>query len=87
MAFNDSLFLDYVLTFIAGSYWLKVLSLLKLTKTFGPLIKIIIQMVKDMFRLLLLWVILLMFFACIATMLFSQVQEYSNMYSAFEVLF
>jgi hypothetical protein len=56
VAYLDGQFrMDILLAVIAGGFWLKVLNLLKLTKTFGPLIKIIFSMVKDISTLLILW--------------------------------
>ena len=44
--------------------------MLKLTKTFGPLIRIITVMLKELFIFLVLWVIQLFIFACVGILIF-----------------
>ena len=36
-------------------FWIKVFFLLKLTKTFGPMVKIILVMIKDIATFCIIW--------------------------------
>jgi len=51
-------------------FWLKVLFFFRLTRTFGPMIKIIVEMIKEMLVFCVIWLALLLFLNCIATLLF-----------------
>ena len=48
---------DFLLACIASMFWLRMIVMLKLTKTFGPLIRIITAMLKELVIFLVLWVI------------------------------
>ena len=56
---------DVLLSVIASTFWLRMIIMLKLTKTFGPMIRIIVVMLKELFIFLVLWLIQLFIFACI----------------------
>jgi hypothetical protein len=61
---------DVLLSVIASAFWLRMIIMLKLTKTFGPLIRIIVQMLKELMIFLVLWTIQLFIFACVAELIF-----------------
>lgn len=54
---NQSFHFDFLLASIAGCFWFRLLLVLKLTKTFGPMIKIIIVMLKELGIFVMLWLI------------------------------
>lgn len=54
---NQTFHFDFLLASIAGFFWFRLLLVLKLTKTFGPMIKIIIVMLKELGIFVMLWVI------------------------------
>ena len=68
--------LNFLLAIIAAFFWFKVLLSLQLTKTFGPMIKIIFQLLQDLGTFSILWLIQLFIFACIASLLFIDLPEY-----------
>jgi len=78
---------DVLLAIVAGTFWLKVIFSLRLTKTFGPLLKIIQSMLSQIFLFTILWVLQLIFFACIGFMLFSDLEAYSHYYDTLIMLF
>ena len=49
--------MNFLLAVVAASFWFKVLMMLQLTKTFGPMIKIVVSMLKDLVTFLVLWII------------------------------
>ena len=61
---------DVLLSVIASGFWLRMIIMLKLTKTFGPLIRIIVQMLKELMIFLVLWTIQLFIFACVGELIF-----------------
>ena len=68
--FRNVFHLDVLVSVIASTFWLRMIIMLKLTKTFGPLIRIIMVMLKELFIFLVLWVVQLFIFACIGILVF-----------------
>jgi hypothetical protein len=68
-------------------FWLRMILMLKLTKTFGPLIRIIDVMLKKLGIFLIIWVIQLFIFACIGFLIFGQLKEYDNFIDVMIMLF
>lgn len=52
---DQSFRFDILLAFVSGMFWLKVFFLLKLTRTFGPTVKIIISMIGDIATFCVIW--------------------------------
>jgi len=52
---NDIFRMDILLASVTGLFWLKIFFLLKLTRTFGPMIKIIMSMIKDLSTFAVIW--------------------------------
>ena len=61
---------DILLSFVSGMFWLKVFFLLKLTRTFGPMVKIIIAMLADIISFCVIWCVQLFFFTCVGILIF-----------------
>ena len=68
--FHNKFHFDVLLSVVASTFWLRMIIMLKLTKTFGPLIRIITVMLKELFIFLVLWIIQLFIFACIGILIF-----------------
>ena len=64
---------DFLLAFHAGLIWLKVMTTLKLTRLFGPLIKIVESMMKDLLEFCVVWGLNLVFFTSVGMLLFTEV--------------
>jgi len=56
---------DILLASIIGFFWLKIFFLLRLTRTFGPMIKIIQAIIVDILIFTVIWGIQLLFFTCV----------------------
>ena len=69
---------EYLLAMAAGNTWLKLLLKLRVTKTFGPMFKVLTNMTIDLVTFLVLWVIDLIMFACVGLMIFGQLDKFSN---------
>lgn len=64
--------MNFLLATVAAFFWFKVLMMLQLTKTFGPMLKIIVAMLKDLGTFSILWVLQLFIFACMGSLLFGE---------------
>jgi len=84
---NGTFHFDFLLAVTAGLFWLKVILLLNLTRTFGPLIKIITSMMKDIIIFSGLWGIQMVFFACIGILMFGELPVYESFYDTMVMLF
>lgn len=62
---------EVLVAVVASTFWLRMFLMLKLTKTFGPLIKIIYAMMRELMIFLVLWGIQLFIFTCVGVLIFS----------------
>lgn len=77
---KDNIFkMNFLIAVVAASFWFKVLMMLQLTKTFGPMIKIVVSMLKDLATFSILWIIQLFIFACIGFLIFGELEEYNGL--------
>ncbi|CDW83264.1 transient receptor potential cation subfamily member 4 [Stylonychia lemnae] len=75
---ENSFRFDILLAFHTGFLWLKVLLLLKLTRSFGPMLKIIEHMVHDFLYFCIIWGINLAFFAFLGMLLFTEIHLFKS---------
>ena len=75
--------------YAVGSFvmWISMLYKFRLTRFFGPLYKMIEQMLKDISVFMLLYLMQLILFACIAHILFSDMPAYGGIYTGAKSLF
>lgn len=66
--------------------WIRMFLMLELTKTFGPLIKIIYALIKDLFIFLGLYLIQLLAFTCMGLLVFNKIPEYQSFFGVFTLL-
>ncbi|CDW75491.1 UNKNOWN [Stylonychia lemnae] len=64
---------DILISVQTGFMWLKVMLLLKLTRSFGPLLKIIERMIQDFMYFTVIWGINLAFFTFMGMLLFTEI--------------
>lgn len=83
---NKTFNFDVLVALIAAAFWLRMFLMLKLTRTFGPMIRIIYVMVQDLGIFLVLWGIQLFIFSCIGTLVFSDIPEYNNFFNVLIML-
>lgn len=62
--------LDGVLSMLVLCTWLKLVFSFKFTSTFGPLFTMVEKMTIDLGTFMILWLVLLLMFACVATLAF-----------------
>ena len=63
---------DLVLSLIVLCYWVKLVFVFKISKTFGPLFKIFEKMTIDLFQFLGLWILNIFLFASFSIIAFSK---------------
>ena len=64
---------DILLACHTGFLWLKVMLLLKLTRSFGPMLKIIEHMIHDFLYFCIIWGINMAFFTFMGMLLFTEI--------------
>eukprot|EP00347_Sterkiella_histriomuscorum_P018923 403343649 len=69
---------DILLAVHTSFLWMKVMLLLKLTRSFGPLLKIIEHMVHDFIYFCIIWGINLIFFTFLGMLLFSEIELFKS---------
>ena len=80
----------YLLVFLASMIlfmWGRFILMLQLTKTFGPMLRIIIVMIGDVLKFLFIWTVMLFCLASVASLLFGSLKEYSKFFDVFFLMF
>ena len=71
---NHVFYFDILLAATVMFFWFRLLIMLRLTETFGPLIEIILKMIKDMIIFFGLYLIDLLMFSSIGILLFPEIR-------------
>ena len=67
---------DYVLSFLVMATWLKLFFSFRVTKTFGPMYKILYQMIFDLLKFLFIWAIVVVMFSCLTVLGFANIESF-----------
>ena len=67
--------------------WARFILMLQLTKTFGPMLRIIINMFADVFKFLFIWTVILFCMASVSSLLFGELDEYANFKHTIFIMF
>ena len=84
---NDSLLIDFIYWIGAFVLWIRFLYMLRLTKFLGPLIKMISLMIWEIIIFMVLFMIVLVIYSSVGTLLFYSVTEYKDFWTSFITLF
>jgi len=68
---RDSYRFDFIMAAFVFVIWMKFFLTFRLTRTFGPMFKVLWAMVIDLMKFLVIWVALIILFTCVAMVLFS----------------
>lgn len=79
---NHVFYFDILLAATVMFFWFRLLIMLRLTETFGPLIEIILLTIKVMIIFFGLFLIDLLMFSSIGILLFPEMPEYNNIFTA-----
>ena len=67
--------------------WTRFMMMLQLTRSFGPILRIILSMVGEVAKFLVIWSIMLICLSSMATLLFGELSEYSEFIEVFFTVF
>ena len=84
---DDKSMLSYLYSIGSAWLWLRIILLFRLTRFLGPLVKMIQNMMTDIFIFMVLFILQLVIFASIGTLLFSSISSYGSFYDALKTLF
>lgn len=79
MEFQTTVFFSVMIVFIWGRFIL----MLQLTRTFGPMLRIIIVMIGDVLKFLVIWSIELICFSTVSALLFGELDQYKVFFQVF----
>ena len=80
---TDSYRFDFVLASLVLVTWLKFFLTFRFTRTFGPMFKVLMEMIVDLAKFLVLWVVLILLFTCVSLVFFSQNDNFRNFEGVF----
>lgn len=84
---KDEYKFDLLLAILAFNIWLKLLLKLRLTSTFGPMFKILVNMSLDLIKFLVLWSVILLIFGCVGMLIFAQLDTFETLPGILALLF
>ena len=61
--------------------------MLQLTSTFGPIIRICFKMLSDMITFFVIFFLQITAFACVGVLIFGEIPEYDDLYTAIVMIF
>jgi len=64
-----------MLGLLTGNALLKILLRMRMTKTFGPLVQMIIKMTFDLLEFIIFWIFIILTFTCVGSLLWGQYSE------------
>jgi len=77
------LFLAVMSVFI----WGRFLLMLQLTRSFGPMLRIVIVMVGDVGKFLAIWIVILVCLASVGNLLFGDITDYAKFFQTLQLIF
>ena len=70
---------DFLLAMVAFLTWFKLFIYFRASLTFGPMFKILQQMLTDLSKFLAIWAIILVMFTCVGMLAFGQLDDFKVM--------
>ena len=78
---------DILLSVIVLCLWVKLVIIIKISKTLGPLYKIFQEMTQELMKFLGLWMMVLTIFTCFSVLAFSQLEFFHDIVNVFVYFF
>ena len=72
---------------MAANTWLKLLLRMSITRTFGPMFKMLINMMLDLLQFMVLWIVILLTFTCVSCLIFGQLESFQNFIEVLQIFF
>lgn len=82
---DDTFHFDYLMAAITAVFWLRVIVLLRLSETFGPLLVMIVAMFKIMLTFFVIYFLGLLTFASVATLTLSESTNFRDLFESFRI--
>ena len=82
---DDSFHFDFLLAAVTAFLWLRCILLLRLTELFGPLIVIIWNMTIIILQFFVIYILVILTFASIATLTLSELPVFRNLFEAIRI--
>jgi hypothetical protein len=70
---------DFLLALLTFLTWFKLFMYFRASLTFGPMFKILQQMLADLAKFLCIWAIILVMFVCVGMLAFGQLEDFEYM--------
>jgi len=84
---KNELRFDFLTAIMVFFIWLRLLFYFKITKTFGPMFKIIQEMIIDLGKFMSIWFVVMLTFTSISILCFGQLSKFTTYKSAFIYFF
>ena len=84
---NDEFNFIIFLAVLIVLFWVRFLLMLQLTRSFGPMLRIIVNMFGDVLKFLFIWSIVMLCLASVASLLFGELPQYAKFLDAFLLTF
>lgn len=78
---------DWLLAATAFLFWIRLIVMLQLTATFGPLIRTTVAMMSDLVTFFLLFTIQMIAFSCVGILAFGTIPGFLTVYDGLVLLF
>ena len=72
-----------MISLVAFFTWVKFLLKFRVSKTFGPLFKMMYQMTIALLKFLVFWFVMILCFSCVALLVFTHTEDFHTMRSSF----
>jgi hypothetical protein len=79
--------MEFIIALCAAVNWVRVILMLHLTRSFGPMITIFERMIGDFTTFFVLWVLMLLTISCFGYIMFNELSAYDNLYKVLIVHF
>ena len=80
----------YLMPFLAAIVifmWGRFILMVQLTRSFGPMLRIIFVMIGDTLKVLFIWSVLLLCLSSVASLLFGELDQYAHFLDSFLLVF
>lgn len=87
MTLDDEIGFTLLIALAAFNTWLKLLLRMRVTRTFGPMFKMLLNMAYDLVIFMFLWVVILLTFTCVSNLIFGDLPSFQNFFSSLQIFF
>jgi len=78
---------DYMLAMVVMFTWLKLIFFFRVSQTFGPLFKMMQEMVIDLLKFMSIWMLIITMFTCVGALTFGELKTFHGLYDVSLIYF